>query len=99
MEQHDLLINSLEKLPLRNLYGFCYYTGISLNKAITIRRSTLNLQDHTLYLKGSPNEGIIHISDPAFLYVKAAADSCLLIGETEDDLASGLRKILEKAMK
>ena len=86
LEQHNLLVDSLEQLPLRNLYGFCYFTGISMRKAVTIKVSTVNVIDHTLFLNGSPNEGVLYLSDQAFSYVYSAKSHHDRLQAPENDL-------------
>lgn len=70
LDTHAKMLNVIERLPLRNFYGFSYTTGFSIRELRPLRRSDLDLENRLLHLNTAKHPGRIWIPDEAMPYLE-----------------------------
>lgn len=70
LETHKLVLDSIEKLPLRNLFGFSYSTGFSILELCSLHRSDYDIKNGFIHINSSRHKGRYQIPDCAKVYVE-----------------------------
>lgn len=86
LEDHNLLVRSIEKLPYRNIVGFSYMTGLSFLQLKNIHNADVNTINNTFYMNTTKLKGLVHVPNRALPYFYSQVEINRLIGETENDL-------------
>ncbi len=59
IEEHALLIRSIDQLPLRNLFGFSYMTGLTIKDLLTVQFNTADPVKRTFRINTKRCKGMI----------------------------------------
>ena len=86
LDDHNQILSCIDRLPLKNLYGFCYTTGISYLQAKTLHNCDVDIENGTFYMNTNRYKGIIYIPERTLPYMSAQMAFNKTAGETEDDL-------------
>lgn len=83
---HERLMSAIEKVPLRNFYGFCYMTGISIMELRELHEDDYDSKSRILRMDTSKHPGRYLISDLAIPFIEAEIQKKSKLNEIEDNL-------------
>ena len=86
IDTHNLIISSIERTPLRNLYGFSYTAGFSIMELRPLRRTDYDAEMQLLTLNTKKHKGSYLISGCALSYLEAELEKREHLSTIENDL-------------
>lgn len=86
IETHQRLMAAIEKLPLRNFYGFSYTTGISIMELRSLHESDYNPAKRMLHMDTAKHCGSYLLPDMAVPYIEAEIRKKAELQHIEDNL-------------
>lgn len=86
IEAHNHIVSSIETLPLRNLFGFCYATGITITELLSLHHDDYDLNSHMITLNSYMHQGRYLISDFASSYLDAEIKKQTSLSANDDNL-------------
>lgn len=86
LETHERIVASIEKLPHRNIYGFCYMTGLSVSQLLLLHYDAYDRDSHLLTVSTERIKGRYLIPDCALPYLEAEMNKRNRLTFVENDL-------------
>lgn len=86
IETHQRLMEAIEKLPLRNFYGFSYMTGISIMELRSLHESDYNPANRMLHMDTAKHCGGYLVPDAALPFIEAEIAKKARLQYIEDSL-------------